>query len=279
MIWYGIDFSGSAEQWRSSRSRTNVWISRLEDEGGDRLVLDLLVPVQEIAGAGHPFSALCELLGRRNFLAAGIDAPFSLPAGVLGERAHGALLRLNDSLDRGDRPFPKAGDLVAAVLPDLVPRGKKQFRETERVWQHQGLSVRSTVWAGPRGGAAMTAACLRLLAESGCPIWPWAPRNATGLLVEAYPAAQLRAWELCHQKYADQSEGARANREAIIRALRQRVDLGAYEERLASSADAVDAVVAAFAAVAVTQDTLQSEPPAIAEKEGWIAVHAREVGA
>lgn len=52
--------------------------------------------------------------------------------------------------------------------------------------------------AGPRGGAAMTAACLKLLHEANCPIWPW-QRSARRLLAEAFPAAQLRHWQLPHQ--------------------------------------------------------------------------------
>lgn len=273
-IWYGIDFSGSAEQWRPTRTRTNVWISRLRGDRGHRLVLDRLTPVQELEGEGHPFERLCELLARRDFLAAGIDAPFSLPAAVLGEWDHGELLRRNASLMEAGRPFPRGFSLVAATVPGGAPRGAKLFRETEKVWQHQGLSVRSTVWAGPRGGAAMTTACLRLLERSGCPIWPWSPSVAPGLLVEAYPAAQLRAWGLPHQLYADASAAAARNRATIIRALRQRVELGPHEEKLAASADALDAVLAAFAAVAVTRRALYAEPPAIAGKEGWIAVCA-----
>ena len=39
------------------------------------------------------------------------------------------------------------------------------------------------------------------------------------------------------------------------------------------SADALDAVLCAFAAVAVTEDRLAVQPPPDAGAEGWIAVH------
>lgn len=68
------------------------------------------------------------------------------------------------------------------------------------------------------------------------------------------------------------ADAAVRNRATIITALNQRVDLGSYEEDLAASADALDAVLAAFASVAVTRGPLLDEPAVIADKEGWIAV-------
>ena len=119
----------------------------------------------------------------------------------------------------------------------------------------------------------MTAACLLLLYTSGNPIWPWSSHSATKLLVEAFPAAQLRQWKLPHQGYNGRSAGAVANRAEIVDCLAQKlciVDRGPMME----SADALDAVLCAFGAIAVSsKDKLAAKTPAVSTGEGWIAVY------
>ena len=50
----GIDFSGSAEQWKSRRKTTNVWLAFAAMDG-PLLGVDKLKPVQAPGGEGEPF--------------------------------------------------------------------------------------------------------------------------------------------------------------------------------------------------------------------------------
>jgi hypothetical protein len=89
------------------------------------------------------------------------------------------------------------------------------------------------------------------------------------LLAEAFPAAQLRTWSLPNQKYDGPSAGAHATRQTIVDALSQRVALGTWGATLLGSADALDAVLCTFAAVAT--GSVRGSSPACTE--GFIVVH------
>lgn len=117
----------------------------------------------------------------------------------------------------------------------------------------------------------MTAACLKLLCEANCPIWPWA-RRGPRLLVEAFPAAQLRHWGLPRQAYNRSSEKELAVRHSIVSALSERIDLGNFREKLEQCADALDVVVCAFAANAVGAGQALSYAEDSARAEELIAV-------
>jgi Protein of unknown function (DUF429) len=159
-------------------------------------------------------------------------------------------------------------------LTKHLASGMKPLRKTELVWSKQKINVRSTLWAGPRGGAAMTAACLTLLRESGCPIWPWdRPTDPTGLLIEAFPAAQLRHWNLDFQGYNGNKPTAVAIRRKLVALVSQRIQIldDSLKKEMKESADALDAVLCAFAAIAVTTNQLTQTP--IPGEEGAIAVH------
>ena len=269
--WLGIDFSGNHLMWRQGCTRSNVWIATVDADARMYRLRDLRA-VQELPGDGTPFNRLIALLQTDTFDAAGIDAPFSVPATYVAD-GHAGLLTTVGGCPCVDRPFPCASDFLAAVAPSLPPPGKHIYRATERYWINQGVNTRSTVWAGARGGAPMTAACLCLLHRVGKDVWPWAPAGRTPCLVEAFPAAQLKTWGLPCQQYNGRDAQARANRQAIIEDLEQRLLLGEFRPRLLDSADALDAVVAAFAAIAVTMNLLAGVPGAEAGREGWIAVH------
>jgi hypothetical protein len=118
----------------------------------------------------------------------------------------------------------------------------------------------------------MTAACLQLLFEAGRPIWPWGVEER-GLLIEAFPAAQLRQWGLPYQAYNGNTDIERQNRASIVCSLSKRIDMGNFREKLESCADALDSVICAFAAIAVVNDCSlkygQSNP-----LEGQVAIHA-----
>jgi len=70
-------------------------------------------------------------------------------------------------------------------------------------------------------------------------------------------------------------DAAVATRTTILAGIAQRIALGGFQSIVAGSADALDAVVAAFAAVAVTRNALGHPVASVpAMSEGWIAVHA-----
>jgi hypothetical protein len=138
---------------------------------------------------------------------------------------------------------------------------KKPLRETERAWSSgsgRKINVRSTLWAGPRGGAAMTAACLILLHKSPCPIWPWHEGTERGLLVEAFPAAQLCQWEMEFEGYNGDSPEALSKRAMLVALLSKLIEIpdGSLRREMEHSADALDAVLCAFAAIAVSTGKL-----------------------
>lgn len=271
--WVGIDFSGDASQWGAGVRASNVWIAELGSSSGE-FVLRRLFRVQRVAGVGTPFERLANFLAAGEFLAAAIDAPFSVPVSFVPGGGHTALLALVSTIPiTGSRPFPRAGDFVVAVTghnSPLVP--PKPLRATERYWQKRGINVRSTLWAGHRGGAPFAAACLTLLKAAGRPLWPWS--TASGNVVEAFPAAQLHQWKVPHQTYAAEGPTARAARELIVAKLKSLVAVGQFEETLLKNTDALDATVAAFAAVAASSATVAVPPEGpLADDEGWIAVH------
>jgi hypothetical protein len=91
---------------------------------------------------------------------------FPVPAEYLQARTHSDLLELIGKAKLiDDRTFPCGRDFVDLVLEGRTTTTKKPLRRTEEYWRDRKVNVRSTLWAGPRGGAAMTAACLKLLYE------------------------------------------------------------------------------------------------------------------
>lgn len=279
--WLGIDFSGDRTRWGAGVGRPAVWVSRLVRRG-PRLAVDDLRPVQALPGPGSPFDRLVGLLAAGAYRAAAIDAPFSLPAAHVPDGGQPALLERVGTLDRDGADFPPARALLGAVgAPGAEDRGRKIFRVTERRWQQRGVNVRSTLWCGPRGGAAFTAACLTLLHRARRPLWPWSQADRQGLLAETFPAGQLALWGLPYERYNGAGGDAQRVRQTIVAGLRRRgVEPGGFERALLVSADALDAVVCALGAVAVTDGRLPEEDrdalascPEVA-REGWIALHA-----
>lgn len=263
--------------WRAGLRLSNIWVAdgRVQDK---ELVLNSVEPVQDLPGKGAPFERLKTLLSRREFDAAAVDAPFSVPLDYLPLGGHRELLELAGKIDRPKAwPFPTAHDFVCQVVQGRSLGSNKPLRETEQYWKSRGVNVRSSLWAGPRGGAAMTAACLTLLYESACPIWPWHRFPERGLLVEAFPAAQLREWGLPHFSYNGDSPEALSNRLEIIDSLSKRIRLGLNKEKLEKSADALDSVLCSFAAIAVTTNHWMDTQGNWPLEEGLIAVH-RNVG-
>ena len=256
-MYLGIDFSGGAPPWRARCARPTVWIARIHDTLAPRLTH--LRPVQDLPGQGEPFARLASLLRAGDHAAAAIDAPFSIPAEHLPPGGHAELLaRIAMLPPEPNRPFPSGRSLVALATEIVSLSGKKPYRAAERIWTDRGVSTRSTLWNGSRGGAPFTAACLTLLARSGRPIWPWS--FGTGMLVEAFPAAQLHVWGLPHKGYG--KPGQRDVRARILAGLAEHLSITpAHQSLMLETPDALDAAVAGFAAMAAERSGAPAEHP------------------
>lgn len=276
-MYLGIDFSGSQPQWNPNVQASNVWLATLE-ANGEAITLVNLQRVQQLPGLGRPFARLAAWLADMNHTAAAIDAPFSIPWWFFGHGFvdHPALLAMVDGLQlHAAQDFPNGHAFVANAAADIPFEYTKPLRVTESYWRGRSVNIRSTVWNGPRPGAPFTSACIKLLAQAGCPVWPWAGHQA-GVLVEAFPAAQLRHWGLPFSQY--NGPGGQANRDVIVADLmaNRSFQVGHADlEIIHDNADALDAVLCSYAARAVVQDQLGAEiPPFNAwQAEGWIAVH------
>jgi hypothetical protein len=150
--WLGIDFSGDYRKWSPGCNNSNVWIADVRRE--DQFVLCDLKTVQELPGSGVPFDRLGELLKSRNFDAAGIDAPFSVPAKYVPAGDHRKLLEVVCQIQRsGGRCFPSGRRLrrsdrrgSRANHQEAAPQNRKTLAEAagERAFDLVG-------WAERRG--------------------------------------------------------------------------------------------------------------------------------
>ncbi len=270
--------------WSHGCSKSNVWIATVArmargDTGTDwDMRLASLQRIQALSGDGEPFARLAGHLRDANFRAAGIDAPFSVPEAYVPGGSHAALLATVGQIEPPERrrPFPDGSQFVQTIaahapLERILP---KVYRETERAWSGRGVNVRSTLWAGARGGAAMTSACITLLHRARVAVWPWSQATTSGLVVEAFPAAQLQAWGLPHEGYSKRDQSSRHCRIRIADDVGRRVRLGTYDSILREEADALDALLCAFAGIAVSEGRVLGHAGAASTSEGWIAVHS-----
>lgn len=165
-----------------------------------------------------------------------------------------------------------------AIPPGVAGRDwrrKLAFRATDdAVRQLTGL-IPLSVAADRIGHTAMRCAgLLALLALDGRAV----DRRGSGLVVEVYPAASLKQWNLPYRGYKGASNAARLG--ALLDALLAAAPwlaLEAFEGLCRRSDHATDAVVAAITAWAAHLG-LVTTPPAsqsdLAAIEGWIAVPA-----
>ncbi|MCY4284327.1 MAG: DUF429 domain-containing protein [Thiotrichales bacterium] len=256
--------------WRPGCRRSNVWVATAELRAG-RLHLTALRPVQDLPGTLHPFDRLAAFLSDDNYCAAAIDAPFALPSRHMPAGGFPVLLGDVARFATERRPFAKGGKLVeyGKSIASLVE--KKPLRKTEQVWRDRGVNVRSTLWDRPRGGAPFTVANLTLLRRAGRPVWPWT-RSGPGLLVESFPAGQLRQWSLPYKGY--DGPNGRVTRITILEEVASRIHVpDRLYSRFKESADALDSVLCLFAGIAAIENIAPIEDSAIAKHEGWIAVH------
>jgi hypothetical protein len=93
------------------------------------------------------------------------------------------------------------------------------------------------------------------------------------LLVEAFPAGQLKTWGLPHEGYDGAAKSATTTRRTLVDAISPRLNLGNWGPTLLGSADALDAVLCTFAAIAVSTSKTSTPKSATIGTEGWVAVH------
>jgi hypothetical protein len=270
--WLGIDFSGDIEMFDPENEYSRVWIAEIV-EHRRKLHLERLYRPQELSGTGHPFQRLIERLQQKDYCAAGIDAPFSIPAEFMPQGGHDGLLALVKQLPHPNRPFPDAQTFIGAVLNGRELPVTRPLRATEREWRARRLDMKSPLLTGPNSSAPMTVACLTLVNALQRELWPWSDYRA-GILVEAYPPAQLKTWRLPYRSYSYDGGRAKANRQAINEDLEERLDFGSCASVLKWSANAINAVLSAFAAIAVSRSAVRPPPSEYPRDEGWIAVHA-----
>ena len=87
--------------------------------------------------------------------------------------------------------------------------------------------------------------------------------------------AQLFQWGLPHVAYNGKGSKAVDTRAEITAALEERIRMGSFRPLVEESADALDAVLCAFAAVAVGEGKVAVPPVPGENEEGWIAVGRR----
>jgi len=186
-----------------------------------------------------------------------------------------------------DCPLGWPDDFVAFIsrhhrhAPVPVPPGypaagwkrRLTLRVTDEVVRNEMGLIPLSVSADLIGHVALRCACL--LAEAGRRGVDIG-RDGDGLIVEAYPAASLRAWGLTHQRYKKPGRG-QALDDLVGNLMRAApwLHLGAAESACRESHDAFDAVIAALTARAaargLTRRPRTAAEAAAASTEGWIA--------
>jgi Protein of unknown function (DUF429) len=87
----------------------------------------------------------------------------------------------------------------------------------------------------------------------------------------SFSCAQLRHWGLPYEGYSGSTQEVRRD---IVNAFARRLSVPTpHRYQMLESPDALDAVLAAFAAVAVCRNRIAVPPPDNTEEEGWIAIH------
>jgi predicted nuclease with RNAse H fold len=163
----------------------------------------------------------------------------------------------------------------------VVPAGEAKKWRRALAWRVTDEDIRDktkliplSVAADRIGHAAMRcAALLTELADDGLPV----DRAGTGVVVEVYPAASMRRWDITSTGYKG-SNGKADALAAAVESLKLKaawLNLGEYEHLCRKSDDAFDAVIAALTARAAAVDLTSKPDPSqlgAARIEGWIAL-------
>lgn len=150
-------------------------------------------------------------------------------------------------------------------------RRRLAYRETDRHVREVTGRWPLSVSTDRLGLTAMRCAgLLSRLNSSGVEI----DRSGAGLVAEVYPGASLRLWGLNTTGYRT-SEDLRAELLYSLKSKASWLDTGEVEDLMISSCDAFDAVIAAFAARAVSLGKYvapEATQLGLAHVEGWIAL-------
>lgn len=156
-------------------------------------------------------------------------------------------------------------------------RRRLAYRETDRdVVRRIGRSPLSVATDRLGLTAMHCAALLDSIADRIGPI----SRSGSGRVVEVYPGAALRIWDLNRPKYKTDRE-VRAGLVGDFEGCAPWLDLGTARPAMIDSDDAFDAVIAALIARAHAIGGTHAVPPALraqADREGWIALPAVPLG-
>lgn len=153
--------------------------------------------------------------------------------------------------------------------PDNERRHRLAYRTTDIATAERLGRLPLSVSSDRIGRTAMRAAnLLAKLAAQGKAV----DRSGAGVVVEVYPAASLRVWELTRHRNDANWRSDIADR---LTTAPPWLDLGSFETRCRTSSHAFDAVIAAFTARAAALGL--THPPSdeqmkVARVEGWIAV-------
>lgn len=244
----GIDLAGSAKRTAVCRVDWLPGAPRIEfaDDCDDAALVTLL---QRSATAGHWV---------------GIDCPLGWPidfvATVVAHSAHA--------------PLPPPGELIRRS--DHKTLNPLLYRMTDEViYNKVGSRPPLSVAANLLGVVALR--CARLLGEVERSLGRELDRTGlTGPIAEVYPAATLRTWQLSGLESYKRPE-ARSARQSIVELLEQALGIDLPDEaadRCAASHDALDALIAAFAArAAALGRTVRPAAGTETERamiEGWI---------
>ena len=291
-VWVGVDFSGDYRKFGRNVQPQNqtVWIAEIHEIVGVSLRLNGLFSAQSDCEFEHrlisrqlpPFQRLVRLLQSDAYNGVGIDAPFSIPARHLPDGRWTQLKqRITEYVPAAhakNQIFP-TGEWLLDLARNVAPlESRKPLRQTEMRFR---AFARSTLWNGVRPGAPFASSCIRLLAESGKLCWPFeqVPVEAS-FVCEAFPAAQLEEWRCDRDGYNGVTPLAKQRRMAIVNWLVAELKLSVTKDQrkcMVSSADALDAVICAFAPRAVALNSLAFLPEPEGNREGWIAVQKNSV--
>ena len=145
------------------------------------------------------------------------------------------------------------------------------YRETDRDVRQRTGRWPLSVSTDRLGLTAMRCAGLLARLEAGGIA---VDRSGLGTVVEVYPGASLRIWELDTTGYRTLP----TSRERLVRDLATAapwLDLGVHEGLMVASADALDAVIAAMTARSAALGRCAPPPAPLlarARREGWIAL-------
>ncbi len=205
----------------------------------------------------------------------GIDCAFGWPRDFVDFVSRHSNAAERAAAVGGVQPADPAPALEATG--DLAWRRRLAYRETDRVVTERTGARPLSVATDRLGMTALRCAVLlQRLAADLASVGRHVDRSGQNgsAVVEVYPAMALRVWGLARPGYKQSADARRA----LIVDLEQAapwLELGEHRALMTTSADALDAVLAALVALAHRRGASippESHQQQLAEVEGWIAI-------